>query len=184
MLRIILVIFTFAIFTGVGHADEVSDTISEFKQSPRAMEFFGNSYAYAVFPKVGKGAVLVGGAHGKGIMFQDGVRVGNITLNQISVGGQLGGQTDSQISFIQNKKAYDDFTSGSFEFGAQASAVAVRAGANASAGTTGSTGGASSPSGIELKGVYTQGVATFIINKGGLMVEGALAGQTFTFEPG
>jgi lipid-binding SYLF domain-containing protein len=183
MRKTFITLLLFVATASVAFADEVSDTVAEFRQATGSKEFFNNAYAYAVLPTVGKGAILVGGGHGKGVMFQNGSRVGTVTLNQISVGLQVGGQKFSQIVFIQNKKTYDNFIAGGFEFGAQASAVAVRSGVNASSGTTGSTGGVSGTAGTDLKGGYTQGVAVFIISKGGLMVEGALAGQTFSFKP-
>ncbi len=87
------------------------------------------------------------------------------------------------VFFKQNKKSYDNFTSGNFEFSAQASGVAINAGANAKTSTTGSSAGAStSPERNQQQGIYQNGMATFTYIKGGLMYEAALGGQKFTFD--
>src|SRR5262245_55052824 len=79
-------------------------TIDMFKrEDPSIQRFFDNSYGYAVFPTVGKGAVGVGGAHGDGIVYEQGVSVGTTELTQVTVGLQLGGQSFSEIIFFQDK---------------------------------------------------------------------------------
>jgi lipid-binding SYLF domain-containing protein len=104
---------------------------------------------------------------------------------KISIGFQAGGQAFSQIIFFQDKRAYDDFTSGEFAFDAQASAVAITAGAQAQAGSTGATAGASAgpKTGTHAQASYYKGMAIFVHTKGGLMYEAAIAGQKFSFKP-
>ena len=96
---------------------------------------------YAVFPTVGKGGLGVGAAHGSGRAYEQGKYVGDVTMNQVSVGLQAGGQAFSQIIFFEDKRAFDDFTSGKFEFDATVQAVAITASATASAGSTGTSRG-------------------------------------------
>ena len=105
-------------------------------------------------------------------------------MTQLTVGLQLGGQVFSEIIFFADKRVLDEFTSGNFEFGAQATAVAITAGASAQAGTTGTSAGASAgQNNAEGKGVYHKGMAIFTVAKGGLMYEAAVGGQKFSYTP-
>jgi lipid-binding SYLF domain-containing protein len=166
-------------------ADKYDDTIAVFKKSPQVQPFFESAYGYAVFPTVGKGGIGIGGAYGKGQVYRQGEFTGNTSLAKVTIGFQLGGQAFSEIIFFQDKRAYDQFTSGSFEFDATASAVAITAGAQAQAGTTGNTAGASAgpATGTQAETSYSRGMAIFIHAKGGLMYEAAIGGQKFSFEP-
>ena len=159
--------------------DSYVQTKSTFQQANETQKFFNNAYGYALFPTVGKGGIGIGAAYGKGQVYQGGAYTGDTSLTQVSFGFQLGGQAYSEIIFFKDEAAYKDFTSGSFEFGAQASAVAINIGANAQAGTTGNSAGAGKSA---AKAAYINGMAVFTVAKGGLMFEAALAGQSFTFE--
>lgn len=167
-----------ALLAQAAHADEFSDTIAKFRQAPTLQPFFERAYGYAVFPTVGKGGVLVGGAYGEGRVYRGGMVTGDVTLAQLNIGFQLGGQTYSEIIFFQDQKAFDTFTSGSFSFGAQASAVAIAIGASAQAGTTGTSG---SIGNMQSDSMYTLGMAVFTMTKGGLMYEASIGGQKFTY---
>jgi len=172
------------LFAGPAAADEYSDTIAMFQKAGESASFFKNSYAYAVFPTVGKGGIGVGAAHGSGRAYVGGRHVGNVKLNQLSVGLQLGGQAFSEIIFFQDKRAFDEFASGSFEFDATAQAVAITASASASAGTTGnSASAAGGKNDASTRGEYRKGAVVFTIAKGGLMYQAALAGQKFSYKP-
>ncbi|MFV7641803.1 YSC84-related protein [Shewanella algae] len=163
--------------------DSYSSAIATFKQASETHKFFDSAYGYAIFPTVGKGGLGIGAAYGKGRVYLGGVYTGESSMTQVSIGFQIGGQAYSEIIFFKDEQAYRDFTSGSFEFGAQASAVAINAGANAQAGTTGNSAGAGQSGGSQAaKASYINGMAVFTAAKGGLMVEAALAGQSFTFE--
>lgn len=165
-------------------ADEYDTTLDVFRGAV-AGEFFENSYGYAVFPTIGKGGIGIGGARGKGQVYKGGVHVGDTTMTQLTVGLQLGGQAYSQIIFFEDRRAFEEFTSESFEFGAQATAVAITAGASASAGTTG-TGAAASATGGQTghaRGDYYKGMAVFTFAKGGLMYEASIGGQKFSYRP-
>jgi len=171
-------------WTGPAAADNYSETIRIFKDAGESGEFFGKSYGYAVFPNIGKGGFGIGGAYGKGQVYAGGALVGKTSMTQLSVGFQAGGQGYSMIIFFKDKRAFEEFTSGNFEFGAQASAVAITAAASAGAGTTGSAAGASAgKSDATTVGDFHKGMATFIIIKGGAMYEAAIAGAKFNYKP-
>ena len=165
------------------HAEKYAETIDLFKNAGECASFFSRSYAYAVFPTIGEGGLIVGGAHGKGRVYVHGVGAGNTTMSQVSVGFQAGGKAYSEIIFFEDKRALDEFTSGNFSFSGDVSAVAITAGASASAGTGGSTAGASGgKKDATTAGNYQKGVAVFTIAKGGLMYQAAVAGQKFSYK--
>jgi lipid-binding SYLF domain-containing protein len=165
-------------------ADEYADTIEVFREAGESGQLFKASYGYAVFPTIGKGGIGIGGAHGSGRVYAEGKYVGDTSMTQITVGFQLGGQAFSQIIFFEDKRAFDEFTGGNFEFGAQASAVAITAGASAQATTTGSSAGASGGKhDASTAGGYYRGMAIFTVAKGGLMYEASVGGQKFSYTP-
>lgn len=143
----------------------VDNTIVTFTdEDPEISRFFDSARGYAVFPTVAKGGMGVGGAHGEGELFEEGQRIGRCTLTQGSIGFQLGGQAYSELIFFETRSALDDFKNETFAFSAQASAVAAKAGASATAD-------------------YADGVAVFTMPKGGLMYEASIGGQKFSFTP-
>ena len=164
-------------------ADKFTDTIDIFKKSEAVQPFLKSAYGYAVFPTVGKAGIGIGGAYGKGQVYRGGKATGEAKLFKATIGFQLGGQAFSEIIFFEDKRAYDEFTGGSFEFDAAASAVAITAGAQAKAGTEGATAGASAgpATGTQAKARYHKGMVVFVHTKGGLMYEAAIGGQKFSF---
>jgi lipid-binding SYLF domain-containing protein len=163
-------------------ADEYSETVQVFRDAIESKGFFGTAYGYAVFPTIGKAGVGLGGAYGEGRVYAKGQHVGNSSMTQLSIGFQLGAQVYSQIIFFEDARAFDEFTRGNFEFGAQASAVAITAGAQAAATTTGSSAGASGGrKDATTVGNYYKGMAVFTVAKGGLMYEASLSGQKFSY---
>jgi lipid-binding SYLF domain-containing protein len=165
-------------------ADKYSETIQVFREAMESKGFFDHAYGYAVFPTIGKGGLGVGGAYGEGRVYAQGKYVGDATMTQLTIGFQLGGQAYSQMIFFEDQRAFREFTSGNFEFGAQASAVAITAGAQAAATTTGSSAGASAGKhDATTKGVYYKGMAVFTVAKGGLMYEASIGGQKFKYTP-
>jgi lipid-binding SYLF domain-containing protein len=171
-------------FFNIAQADGYSNTIEVFKKSPAVQPFFKNAYGYAVFPTIGKGGIGIGGAYGKGQVYRGGEVTGTTSLIKATIGFQLGGQAFSEIIFFQDKRAYNEFTSGNFEFDAAASAVAITAGAQVKAGTEGATAGASAgpATGTQAETNYRKGMAVFVHTKGGLMYEAAIGGQKFSFK--
>jgi lipid-binding SYLF domain-containing protein len=183
---LILRIIPFLLMIGAGtaHADKYSDALSLFRHAGESASFFHKSYAYAIFPTVGEGGLVVGGAYGKGRVYVHGHPVGEASMGQVSLGFQAGGKAYSEIIFFEDKRALDEFESGSFEFSAGASAVAITAGASASTGTNGASAGVSGgEKDARDTGVYEKGMAVFTIAKGGLMYAAAIAGQKFSYKP-
>jgi lipid-binding SYLF domain-containing protein len=154
--------------TTEGRADltkDAANTLASAKSADPTLDTVINkSSGYAVFPTVGKAAAGVGGAYGRGVLYENGRAVGYCDLTQGTVGMQLGGQTYSQIIAFENKEVLDRFKQGNFEFAAQATAVALRSGAGANAR-------------------FRDGVAVFTMDEAGLMYEAAVGGQKFSYEP-
>jgi len=145
--------------------DDVPPVIAKFKEKDPGMEkIFSDAVGYAVFPTVGKGAIGVGGARGKGWVYQGGAIVGKTTLTQVTIGLQLGGQAYSEIVFFQTRQALDNFKLGHLKLDAQASAIALTARASADL-------------------AYRNGVAIVTMAKGGLMYEASVGGQKFSYTP-
>ncbi len=182
---ILMIIFILALaLANPVQADKFTDTIEIYKKSEAVQPFFKNAYGYAVFPTVGKAGIGIGGSYGNGQVYQGGKVTGEVSLIKGSIGFQLGGQAFSQMIFFEDKRSYDEFTSGEFEFDASASAVAITAGAQAKAGTEGATAGASAgpATGVQAETNYHKGMAVFVHTKGGLMFEASIGGQKFNFK--
>ncbi len=173
------------ILASPAQADQYKDTIDVYKKTETVQPFFKNAYGYAVFPAVGKGGIGIGGAFGKGQVYQKGKITGSVTLIKATIGFQLGGQAFSEMIFFEDERAYNDFTRGNFEFDATASAVAITAGVQAKAGTEGTTAGASAgpATGKQAPSTYRKGMAIFVHTIGGLMYEASIGGQKFNFTP-
>ena len=164
-------------------ADEYADTRQMF-EGAGISDFFDSAYGYALFPTVGKGGVIVGGAYGKGRVYEQGNHIGDTEMSQLSIGFQIGGTGFSQVVFFEDKRALAEFTSGSFEFGVKMQAVVLTASAEASgssAGHSAAASGGKNNASIEQYG-YNKGMAIFTITKGGLMFEVSVAGQTFSYQ--
>jgi lipid-binding SYLF domain-containing protein len=131
---------------------------------PGLQKFFDTAAGYAVFPKVGKAAWIVGGAYGKGILYEGGRPAGYCDMTQASVGVAYGGQAYTEIIFFETPEALNKFKAGQLALAAQASAVAVTAGASANA-------------------KYSNGVLIFTRGEAGLMVEASIGGQKFSYQP-
>jgi lipid-binding SYLF domain-containing protein len=146
-------------------ADQIKMTIEQFmQQDPGLKVFFDKAHGYAVFPSVGKGAYILGGTYGNGLVYEKGNLIGFTTIVEASVGLQIGGQAFSEIIFFKDESALDHFKRGNFEFSAQASVVAVN-------------------QGVAAQTAYNEGIAIFILPKGGLMADVSAGGQKFTYEP-
>ena len=72
---------------------------------PGLQKFFDTAAGYAVFPKVGKAAWIVGGAYGKGMLYEHGQPVGYCSLTQASVGFSAGGAEYTEIIFFETPEA-------------------------------------------------------------------------------
>jgi len=133
------------------------------KSDPTLVKVFDTSAGYAVFPSVGKGAVGIGGAYGKGVLYETGDAVGYCDVSQASIGAQLGGQDYTEIICFETRQAVETFKQGHFGFDAQVTAVALKSGAGATA-------------------KFTDGVAVFTMDAAGLMAEAAVGGQKFSYQ--
>ncbi|MDA7510944.1 lipid-binding SYLF domain-containing protein [Verrucomicrobia bacterium] len=143
---------------------KVEEAVTKFKKKdPSMSRFFKKSVGYAVFPSVVKAGIGFGGAMGKGEVYEGGKLVGKSTMAQATVGFQFGGQAYSEIVFFNDEDTFSDFQRGSFEFGAQVSAVAVTLGASDNAR-------------------FDEDMVVFTMEKGGLMYEATVGGQMFTYE--
>jgi lipid-binding SYLF domain-containing protein len=133
------------------------------KADPTLVNIFDKAAGYAVFPSVGKGGAGVGGAYGKGVLYEQGVAVGYCDLSQATIGLQLGGQTYTEIIAFKTREAVANFKHGLFRFDAQATAVALKSGAAANA-------------------QFTNDVAVFTMDEKGLMFEASVGGQKFSYQ--
>ncbi len=144
---------------------EVEETIAIFKEKdPKIERFFDKSYGYAVLPKVFKGAIGIGGAYGKGEVYEQGKMVGYCSMSQATLGLSLGGEYFREIVFFRDKIDLDRFKAGKYTFSAQVTGVAATAGAAA-------------------KADYQSGMAVFITTDKGLMFDASLGGQKFKYVP-
>lgn len=148
--------------------DKASSVIERFKSDhPDWDAYYDGSAGYAVFPVVGKGAFIVGGAYGKGVAYENAdpdFIVGRCSISQGTLGLQAGGQKFSEIIFFEDDEAFTRFKEGRLEVSAAASAVA---------GGEGVTG----------KARYSKGVAVFVLDEEGLMAEASIGGQKFKYTP-
>jgi lipid-binding SYLF domain-containing protein len=144
----------------------IDETVAQLKSAdPDIQRFFQNAYGYVVFPSVGKGGLLVGGAHGTGWVYEKGQLVGEAKLNQLAIGALAGGQSFSEVIFFRDPVSLNAFKAGKTELGAEVSAVVLKE--RASTGT----------------GYDPNGMAIFVLPKGGVMAEASVGGQKFSFEP-
>jgi lipid-binding SYLF domain-containing protein len=145
--------------------NEARAAIDQFRKADPGIEkFFSTAYAYAIFPDVKAGAMVVGGAHGEGAVFRNGVLIGYADVSKADVGAQVGGQSYSQLVFFENAASFGEFTRGTMELDAKASAVAASHGASTAAS-------------------YQRGVLVFSMTQSGLMVQAAIGGQKFRYTP-
>jgi len=133
-------------------------------KDPQLQDLINSAYGYVIFPEVGKAAAVVGAAGGKGVVYQNGQEIGTVSMDQVGVGPQLGGETYSELVIFQNQQALERLKNDSLEFGGDMSATVVKAGA---------------ASGSQ----FANGVQVFIMPKGGLMAGIDVHGQKFTFHP-
>jgi len=162
----------------------VQAALVEFGGNPKLHDFFEHSYGVVIFPTIGKGGLGIGGAHGSGWGFRGGALDGTSKMTQVTIGFQAGGQAFSQIIFFEYEADFNRFATGNFELGAQASAVALTAGANAQASTAGGANAganAGAKDSSQAKHTYSDGMAIFTMAKGGLMYEASVGGQKFSY---
>ena len=144
---------------------EVEEAIALFKAAdPDIQRFFNESAGYAVIPKIFKGAVLLGGAYGKGRLYENGQMTGYCSMSQATLGFSLGGQFFREIIFFHRSVDVTLFKWEEYTFSAQATAVALT-------------------SGVAAKTGYKDGMAVFVMADSGLMVDASIGGQKFNVVP-
>jgi lipid-binding SYLF domain-containing protein len=145
---------------GVEKAEQAINTFKD--KNDKMTDYFADSYGYVVFPSVGKGGIVLGAAHGRGIVYEQGEAIGEAKMTQVTIGLQWGGQAYSEVIFFKNAAALAAFKRGELEFSGQVSAVAITAGASADIS-------------------YDNDVAVYTLTKAGFMYEASLGGQKFKF---
>jgi lipid-binding SYLF domain-containing protein len=134
------------------------------REHPLMTDYFKSAKAYAIFPNVGKGAYIVGGASGNGVVYNNGKMIGYADLKQVDIGLQIGGKAFVEILFFETQAALDRFKDGSFELSANASAVIL-------------------DEGFSRDLEFQDGVAIVTVPKGGAMAGISVGGQRFNFIP-
>ncbi len=146
-------------------AGDVKTAIAAFNSADSNMaKLFKKSAGYVVFPNVGKGGFVLGGAHGNGLVYEKGKLVGEASLTQVTIGAQVGGQEFSEVVFFEDAKTLADFKESKFTMSAQVGAVAAA-------------------EGVSQNAKYVNGVMVFTQAKQGLMAEASVGGQKFKFKP-
>ncbi|MFV9483223.1 lipid-binding SYLF domain-containing protein [Christiangramia sp. OXR-203] len=129
---------------------------------PNLAELFTTSAGYAIFPNVGKGAYIIGGASGNGIVYENGTMVGYANLKQVDVGLQVGGKAYREVIFFENEEDLNKFKAGDYELSGNATAVILEKGKSKT-----------------IK--FTDGTAVATMPKAGAMVGVSVAGQRFGY---
>jgi lipid-binding SYLF domain-containing protein len=164
VLILMLMVLTVSAFAQQNDVGEAKQAKADFiKTDAGISKYFSSAYGYAIFPGIGKGGLGIGGAGGKGTVFRGGAPVGDCKMSQVTIGFQAGGQKYAEVIFFENAKAYERFVGNKFEFAAQVSAVALKAGVSADA-------------------EYRDGMLVFTQAIGGLMYEASVGGQKFKTE--
>lgn len=131
---------------------------------PGVESFARRGHGYALFPEVTKGGLGVGGAYGRGVVYEQGQHVGYADLTAASIGMQIGGQTYSELIVFENKAAMDRFKEGRIDFTADASAIILM-------------------TGVATNVRFVDGVAVIVRPLAGAMAEAAVGGQQFKYVP-
>jgi len=180
LITALLLAFSATTLHAAASLQKCQEAMSKFKDLGNVNELLAQSYGYAVLPTIGKAGVGIGGAGGTGCVFAGGTHTGNVSMGQVTVGWQLGGQSYSQLILFKNADTYKEFTQGNFEFSADATAVALTYGAAAGASTQGASASAGDTHG---KAAWKRGMAIYTLAKGGLMYEASIGGQKYNFKP-
>lgn len=166
----ILSLFTAAALTASAESGEtlneqVKEALKMLKEKDSTFESALNkAHGHVIFPNVGKGGFIIGGAGGEGEVYQGSELIGTATLSQATIGAQIGGQTFIEVILFSDRIALNNFKKGKFEMSAGVSAVAAS-------------------EGVAEKADYENGMAVIILPKKGLMAEASVGGQKFKFKP-
>lgn len=151
--------------TGEDLKTDSQQAMNKIKQTqPNIADLFDNSVGYAIFPNAGKGAYIIGGASGNGVVYQNGNMIGYADMKQVDIGLQAGGKAFIEVLFFNTQNALDQFKNGSYELSANASAVILE-------------------KGISKEINFEDGVAVVTMPKAGAMAGISVGGQRFEFTP-
>lgn len=169
ILGLSLIFMGAATFAQSEKEQKVMDDANAAKEMLMAPEYgldyyFNNSEGYVIFPNVGEGAFIVGGASGNGVVYENGNPVGMANLKKIDVGLQAGGQSVMEIIFFKDEASLNKFKDGEFELGAELSATMLKKGAKSITD-------------------YSNGVKVFAKPKAGVMADLSVGGQKFSYTP-
>lgn len=143
-------------------AEKAKATLLE--TDPGLEKFFDTSTGYVIFPNVGKGALIIGGSMGNGVVYENEQIIGMADLKNLSLGMQAGGESHIEIIFFETKKALEKFKEGNFEFSARVSAIAA-------------------DKGISKDANYSENVLVITLPKKGIMADTSVGGQKFKYYP-
>ncbi|UII77761.1 lipid-binding SYLF domain-containing protein [Flagellimonas sp. HMM57] len=132
-------------------------------ENPELDTLFENSAGYVIFPNVGKAGFIFGGAAGRGVLVENKMLSGTADMKKVNIGLQAGVQAMAQVLFFETTDSLSDFKEGNFEFGAQASLIALK-------------------SGLATNVTYQRGVSVFVMPKSGLMMDASIGGQKFNYK--
>lgn len=172
ILKTCIAVFFLTIFTASAQTEKDKKIMSDAEMAKSKLiamssdikPFFGTSSGCAIFPNVGKGGLILGGASGNGVVYEDGTMVGMADLKELSVGLQAGGQAVIEVIFFETDSALAQFKEGNFELSAEISAVVLDKGKSKNL-------------------AYSDGVLVVAIPKGGLMADISVVGQKFGYTP-
>ena len=167
------------------YAQSYNTSLKNFKAAKELKRYFNTAYAYAIYPNIGKGGLILGLSFGKGRIYEKGAYVGNSSMTSLSLGAQLGGQAYSKLIFFRNKEALERFKQGSMEYDAEVNAMAATAGAIVKSSTIGATISASTNAvnRKELKPSYYNDIAIVVQPVGGLMFEASGGFENYSYSP-
>ncbi len=171
MKKLSLLLFMMIGITALAQTDEEQELMKDAAEAKselivsyeKLVPFFDDSAGYVIFPNVGKGGLIIGGASGNGIVYENGAAVGKAGLKKLSVGLQAGGQAIMEVIFFEDEENLKNFKEGNFEFAAGVSAVVLK-------------------SGKAVNAKYKDGVAVFAKPKAGIMADASVGGQKFSYD--
>ena len=145
--------------------EEATTALKQMSESdPGVDSLVRRGHGYAVFPEVTKGGLVLGGAFGRGVVYEQGQQIGYASLSQGSFGIQVGGHTYRELIVFENKAALDRFRENRLDFTADAEAVLADGGATANA-------------------QFIDGIVVVIAPLAGAMAQAAIGGQQITYVP-
>lgn len=168
--KILIVCVLLISFGALAQSDKDQEIMADAEKAKQTLlskdnglqKFFNSASGYAIFPNVGKGGLIVGGASGNGVVYEKGSPIGMTSLKKINIGLQAGGQAVIEVIFFETDAALERFKSGNYEFSAEVSAVIAEEGKSENAS-------------------YSDGVMVFALPKAGLMADASVGGQKFEY---